>query len=217
MTILPNKKQPKEKNEGESKEHYNSHHNHGNSTDGRIARRSSPPPQWNSVAPRENIRASTHDHGAGVEEYSNHDITATKKRHRLSPHRSSRKQRNSVEKDRGNSSKSANIACFSVSSPPYSGNATRHAPYRTPPPAIASSSSSSHEELDDGMDDPEGCNSGDEYGPREFPEDQDEVNLFTRSRYYCYTDKQICFCFLRLVVDTKRLSHINFHNEILLN
>lgn len=171
MTILPNKKQSKDKNENENKEHFGCH----GSNDGRTSRRSPPPVQRNSMPQREAVRTSVLDSGAGIDEFATHELI-TKKRHRLSPHRSSRKQRSSVEKERGNSSKSVNLASFNAGSPSFSGSTSRLS-YRNPPPAITSSSSSSHEELDDDTENPEGYNSGDEYGPRECPEDAHEVNL----------------------------------------
>ena len=99
MTILPKKKQGKEKTEGESSEHlaHGHSHSHAQSSETRVSRRNSPPPRWNSPTPsmpREDMRNS-HDPGGRFDDFTPHEGSSTlnKRRHRSSPHRNVRKHR----------------------------------------------------------------------------------------------------------------------------
>ena len=153
MTILPKKKQTKEKNESTSSEHPHGHQlphsppGVDQRHDSRVANRrpSSPPQRWGSPTAREDpCLGGGHDPGGLFDEQgaSGHN----KRRHRSSPHRNIRKHR-----------------VWDSGHPSTSGHAHRHSNYPTEIPSTS-------EELDE--DDPslteenlDGYNSGDEYGP----------------------------------------------------
>ncbi len=90
MTILPKKKQTKEKSEADGADHSQL----PAAQENRVARRTSSPPRgW--IASTSKDRLSSHDPGglydASYESSSNHNVN--KRRHRSSPHRSARKHR----------------------------------------------------------------------------------------------------------------------------
>ena len=97
MTILPKKKQAKEKSETETVDHsltHHSHHQHHPSTsENRLARNS--PTRWLPTSSREE-KKQNHDPGGGFDPHesgSSHN-NLNKRRHRSSPHRNhSRKHR----------------------------------------------------------------------------------------------------------------------------
>ena len=150
MTILPKKKQTKEKNEGEVADHSHSQLPAANENV-RVARS-----RIGHIASgsRED-RLTTHDPG-GLYDNTSATHNHNKRRHRSSPHRSARKHRHDRhERERATHCSSPN---------------TREHPRSGPV-----SPETSQLDLDDDMQ--SGYNSEDEYVPPPHPDNLEEVNL----------------------------------------
>ena len=175
MTILPKKKQTKDKNEGEkTTDHQHSPHSPTSETRPGTRRPNSPPPRWNSPPPVELLdeRLPSHvDPGGIFEDYTPHEGTSNhnKRRHRSSPHRNVRKHRHDRH-ERSNPS----VTQWEMGHPSTlnvgascSGHTHRHSSFR-PVASTSTDRNAELEELNNEVAEEElgGYNSGDEYtGP----------------------------------------------------
>ncbi|XP_013391658.1 OTU domain-containing protein 5-B-like isoform X2 [Lingula anatina] len=118
MTILPKKKQAKEKNEQESGEHSQSHiHGHSSTTvsEQRAGRARNSPPRWSHTSSRDS-KLTTHDPGGTFEEFESREGSSShnKRRHRSPTHsHRSRKQRSESRPHREATGLSSHPSCSS--------------------------------------------------------------------------------------------------------
>ena len=165
MTILPKKKQTKEKNDSESVSDPHSSGHSSTNDPSRATRRTTSPPRWIPPNSRED-RLPGHESANRryQEDYGSHDGGANhnKRRHRSSPHRSFRKHRH----DRGPDRPSAGSG--RASPPSQAGGSQRN----TGSPPVQPSAVAP---TDDAMEEGTGYNSEDEYGEVKHPENIEEV------------------------------------------